>query len=70
MVRKAFQGRVFLRDCCRFSPGTAYIVGAARRLARTDGSDGSDCVVGFVIVCVEFIICAGLFLCPIIEVCL
>jgi hypothetical protein len=26
MVRKAFQGRIFLRDCCRFSPGTAYIV--------------------------------------------
>ena len=23
---KAFQGRIFLRDCCRFSPGTAYIV--------------------------------------------
>ena len=26
MVRKGFQGRIFLRDCCRFSPGTAYIV--------------------------------------------
>ena len=26
MVRKAFQGRIFLRDCFRFSPGTAYIV--------------------------------------------
>ena len=30
MVRKGFQGRIFLRDCCRFSPGTAYIV--ARQL--------------------------------------
>ena len=25
-VRKGFQGRIFLRDCFRFSPGTAYIV--------------------------------------------
>ena len=30
MVRKAFQGRIFLRDCCRFCPGTAYIVFAIR----------------------------------------
>ena len=28
MVRKGFQGRMFLRDCCRFSPRTAYIVPA------------------------------------------
>ena len=26
MVRKAFQGRIFLRACFRFCPGTAYIV--------------------------------------------
>ena len=26
MVRKAFQGRTFLRACIRFCPGTAYIV--------------------------------------------
>jgi hypothetical protein len=28
MVRKAFQGRIFLRACFRFCPGTAYIVRA------------------------------------------
>ena len=25
-VRKGFQGRIFLSACCRFCPGTAYIV--------------------------------------------
>ena len=29
-VRKGFQGRIFLRDCFRFSPGTAYIVEEVR----------------------------------------
>ena len=28
-VRKAFQGRIFLRACFRFCPGTAYIVFAS-----------------------------------------
>ena len=51
-------------------PARGRVVHFVVPLARSDGSDGSDCVVGFVIVCVEFIICAGLFLCPIIEVCL
>ena len=26
MVRKGFQGIIFLSACCRFCPGTAYIV--------------------------------------------
>ena len=33
-VRKAFQGRIFLRACIRFCPGTAYIV---RLCARVRG---------------------------------
>ena len=43
MVRKAFQGRIFLRDCCRFSPGTAYIVPLTHACVR-----GLPC---FLVVC-------------------
>jgi len=40
MVRKAFQGRFFLRDCCRFSPGTAYIVICEQRTQKEHGAEG------------------------------
>ena len=36
MVRKGFQGRIFLRDCFRFSPGTAYIVRGFERASRAE----------------------------------